>query len=271
MAARSGIWFHTAPGSRCPTASTQSITVAAAGSARRAEAPGLLRLRRSARTRPIGRGGPGRLERACGGLPRRIQAHALRLALERDRRTLFPAVPLSREQPEGRLCHEHVVAGLAGGRLDPRGRVDGVADDSEVEPPAAANRAYEHAPGVHADTYPQLPVEALLHAPRYLDGRGNRPVRVVGMALGCTKHGEHPIADELVRVPSTARHHGDAQLVELVEFPDDLPRVRSLRHRGEAAHVEEQHRGLDLVAGEIGALLEHTLGEAGVHEGAEGI
>src|SRR5829696_5313735 len=203
--------------------------------------------------------------------PRRVEADGLGLALEGDRGPFLPAFTLTRYSLERGLGDKHIVARLARGRLDARGGVDRVADHGEVESSTAADGAREHASRVHADADPQCASEALVHELRDLERDGYGSVGVVWMPLGRAEHRQHAIADELVRVPAAALDHGNAYVVERIEPSDDLLGARSLGHRREVAHVEEEHRGLDDVAREVGALIEHALGEARVHEGAEGV
>ena len=127
---------------------------------------------------------------------------------------------------------QHVVTGLAGRRLDPGRDVDGVADDAEVEPPAAADRARDDLPGVDADPDPEAPRPAVAVDRAAISQRGaDSPVGVVGVGLRRPEHGQQPVALELVDVAAVAGDHRHDDLEQRVEAGDDLGGARL---RGEA-------------------------------------
>ena len=120
------------------------------------------RQRRRAPSASYPAGGAPRRARRCGlrrpavlgdrrQRARRPQLHALALALQRRGRARVEAAVVEAQQPLRRVGHEHRVAGLARHLLDARGRVDRVADDGELDVPAAADRARDDEPGVDAD------------------------------------------------------------------------------------------------------------------------
>ena len=139
------------------------------------------------------------------GEPRRVERHRLGDALELG---LAAAVDLElvREARPGLAGDQDRVVGLAGMGLDPGGDVDGVADDREVEPAGAADRARDHVAAVDADPDPQLAGRAALVDGRAdLAGGAHRPVGVVGERLGGAEDGDQAVALELVDVAAVAR------------------------------------------------------------------
>src|SRR5687767_15780871 len=72
---------------------------------------------------------------------RRVQLDRLALALQVHAVARREAAVGEREQAARRLGQQDRVAGLTRGLLDARGRVDRVADDRELDVPAAADGA----------------------------------------------------------------------------------------------------------------------------------
>lgn len=149
---------------------------------------------------------------------------------------------------------QYVVPGQPGHLLNPRGRVDGVADDGELDAAAAADGAGHDGAGVDPEADPQPPVVDAVDGLDDLDRRVHGSVGVVGQPLGCAEDGQQPIPHELVGVPAVADDDRHDPLVEAVELSDDLGGRSVLREGREVADVEEHHRDLDLLAAQLGAL-----------------
>src|SRR3954451_22549025 len=95
------------------------------------------------------------------GRERRPEADLLGLALQLEGRTFLEARHGVQQQAARGLGEQDVVAGLARRLLDPRRRVDGVADHGELDVPAAADGPGHDRAGVDADADAQLVAVAL--------------------------------------------------------------------------------------------------------------
>ena len=143
--------------------------------------------------------------------------------------------------------------------------------------PMTVNSTCPPPPIVPATTAPELtpipisqaPAVLLAHRLGHLERGRDAAVGVVGQRVRRAEHGQQAVADELVGVGAVLGQHRHDELVERVELGHDLGRRGLLGERGEAADVEEQDRDLDLLALELGPLLDHALGEHRVDERAE--
>ena len=235
-----------------------------------------LRAHRRSVPAPAGEAGPGAVTAAPGAWAAehggRVDTDRLALAAQLDRRALHEAAVVALQQAQGRLRDQHGVAGLARELLDARRGVDGVADHGELQAPAAADRAGHHDARVDADADPQVAAVHVVdeHAAISIAASTARSAWP-GRRSGAPKTASSPSPTNLFAWPPWRTRTGHDVLVEAVEPRDHLARVSPLGVGGEVADVEEQHGDLDLLAGEHGALLEDPLGQARVHEGAEGI
>ena len=133
------------------------------------------------------------------------------------------------EEPSRRLGDEDVVAGLARDALDARRGVHHVADDRELQTPAAADGARDDRPRVHADADGERVPEALAHDRGDLARGRHAPLGMPAERLGSAEHGQQPVADVLVDVAAVVLEHGHDAVEQLVE-PARPPRaVRSSR------------------------------------------
>ena len=177
-----------------------------------------------------------------------MQGDDLCLALQLDRRPLVEAAVIPRQQTARGLGDQNVVARLARHVLDPRRRVDGIADHRELEVPAAADCPRDDGSRVDTDADAQHLAVGAAHDPRDLERRGRGAVGVIGQVHGGAEDAEQAVADVLVGVPAVLDDHGYDELVELVKPCHDLAGARPFGERREVADVEEQDRYLDLLA-----------------------
>ena len=130
-----------------------------------------------------------------------------------------------------RLVAEQHLSG-AGGLLQPRGDVDGVAGDERVPLPG------DDLAGVDADA--RLEPE-LVHVVAQLDGGAHGPQRVVLRRNRDPEDGHDRVADELLDRAAVALEHRAGGLVVAVHQRAERFRVGAVADRGRPRQVAEEH------------------------------
>ena len=179
-------------------------------------------------------------------------------------------LPLEREGPKGarmeivadetvRRFGDDDASGI-GGLLHPGRDVRRVAHRRVVHPQVAPDAADDDEAGVKSLPHPEADTAAPLQfVPVALEGplnaeRGmHRALRMIFVSDGRPEERHDAVAEELVDRALVAMDLGQHQLEGASHEPVDVLRIQSLGHRGEARHVDKEHRDLFALAFE-GAL-----------------